>query len=191
MAPGDVRRQRREQVDEPDREGEAPRERRQAVRPSIPTQRRRAAVQPDPPGIGVPVTGNEIAPVLEDQPAAGRCQERGHEGEVPGTACPPTEDDGQDRDPEVPLVDPAAEREHARAERVAVEAQHEATATVAELGAGRAYPGIRSGYRGSPSSGIGSHAAAYATNCRYEGLIPGSVSNVPSRTKAISGSAGL
>src|SRR5262245_6474664 len=30
--------------------------------------------------------------------------------------------------------------------------------------------GTRSGWRGSPSSGSGSHGAAYAVNCRYEGL---------------------
>ena len=44
----------------------------------------------------------------------------------------------------------------------------------------------RSGNRGSPSSGIGSHAAAYATNCRNCGRTPGSPSNVPSRTLMIS-----
>jgi hypothetical protein len=38
------------------------------------------------------------------------------------------------------------------------------------------------GYRGSPSSGMGSQGAAESTNCRYEGRIPGSRSRVPSRT---------
>jgi hypothetical protein len=49
--------------------------------------------------------------------------------------------------------------------------------------------GFRSAYRGNPSSGIGSHGAAYAVNWRYDGLIPGSASNVPIRTNFSSGSA--
>ena len=48
-----------------------------------------------------------------------------------------------------------------------------------------------SGKRGSPSSGMGSHGAAYATNCRTEGRMPGSSSNVPIRIPIDSGCAGL
>ena len=37
---------------------------------------------------------------------------------------------------------------------------------------------------------MGSQGAAYATNCRYEGLIPGSPSNAPNRMLITSGSSG-
>src|SRR5829696_2218977 len=50
--------------------------------------------------------------------------------------------------------------------------------------------GRRSGKRGRPSSGIGSHAAAYAANWWSDGRIPGSPSIAPRRTPFRSGSAG-
>jgi hypothetical protein len=108
VAPGDVRRQRRKQVDEPDCKGDAPGERRQPVGAASLTQRRGAAVQSDPPGGSVPLGRDEVTPVLEDQPAARRCHEQRHEREVPGTRCPPDEVHGEYREPEVPLVDAAA-----------------------------------------------------------------------------------
>ncbi len=45
--------------------------------------------------------------------------------------------------------------------------------------------GAFSAYRGTPSSGIGSHVAAYATNCRCLGVRCGSSSSDPMRTLRI------
>ncbi len=55
-------------------------------------------------------------------------------------------------------------------------------ATVESSGYRRRSRGTRSGNRSKPSSGIGSHGAAYVVNWRIEGRTPGSPSNAPRRT---------
>jgi hypothetical protein len=54
----------------------------------------------------------------------------------------------------------------------------------------RAQALLEPGYRGRPSSGIASHAAAQSTNCRYAGRMPGSRSRVPSLTTTSSSENG-
>ena len=128
--------------------------------------------------------------------AAGRARGAPGGGARPALAAGPPRPAGGDR---------AAERKRRRADRgrhadVRVRrALHGPGAPAARgrRGAGRrrargaqAPGGRRPGWRGSPSSGSGSHTAALAVNWWYCGRMPGSPSTAPSRTATRSNPSG-
>jgi hypothetical protein len=63
VAPRDVRRQRREEVDEPDDARDGRGDSRQTLRPPDLPQRRRPAVQSEPPRVRVALRRGDVAPV--------------------------------------------------------------------------------------------------------------------------------
>ena len=124
VAPGDVRGQRREQVDEPDRESNGSGQRGQPFGSAHRAQRRGPPVEPEAPGGGVPLGRSDVAPVLEYEVAARSDNEQRSNGEIPETGGTAGEDERDQAQPEVPFVDALPEDVHARAVPVAVKADH-------------------------------------------------------------------
>ena len=146
VAPGDVRRQRREQVDEPDSERRGGRKRGQAVRSADRPQRCGAAMEPQPPGRGVALGGDEVTPVLHHEPRTRGCPQPGDEREAPGAGRVTGNDESEHAEAELPLVDAPAQQVDPRSVPMAVEADQgelnpggeggSAAATVAQATAG-------------------------------------------------------
>ena len=126
VAPGDRRCQRRGEVDEADGECDRGREARQSFPPADRTERRRPPVQTDPPGGSIaPRGGHDVLPVLRHQPDPERAGEGWDERQSPRVDGETRADEREDAEPEMPFVDPPPEHEDARAEPMAVKANHE------------------------------------------------------------------
>jgi hypothetical protein len=124
VPPGDVGREGRGEIDEPDGECDRRCQRGQPLGTSDRPEGSDSAVQADAPGGGVPLRGQEIAPVLEHQPeaeGADPAHQRRRLREVRRESAEGQNDEGG---AEMPLVEPSAEHVHARAERMALESNH-------------------------------------------------------------------
>ena len=125
VAPGDVRRDRGGQVHQSREHGQdrsEPRQRREALHAG---QRRRTGVQAEAPCSGVAAGGEEVLPVLRDEPeACGGDRERGHPLLDPVERERAGEGE-QDRGAEVPLVHARAEDVDPRAQTMTIDPQHD------------------------------------------------------------------
>ena len=122
-APGDVRRDGRDEVDDRDDRDADGGERRDVVQLPRGPEAQGAPVQAEPPRRRVAPGRRQVAPVLDDEPEPGErhaahgyqpegADERGHGAQR------------EDGEPEMPFVDPAPEHVHAQAKRMADELQH-------------------------------------------------------------------
>ena len=125
VAPGDVRRDRGGQVHQSREHGQdrsEPRQRREALHTG---QRRRTGVQAEAPCSGVAAGGEEVVPVLRDEPEAAeaiasavtRCSIRSN-ASAPARAS-------RTASAEVPLVDARAEDVDPRAQTMTIDPQHD------------------------------------------------------------------
>jgi hypothetical protein len=124
MAPRDVRRSGRGEIDERRERGADRHQLRERVRPPNDPQRSRLYVQAQAPEGGVPRRRDEVAPVLHQEPDS---QGPGHP--THSALLEPPGRDGhaeseQQSEAEVPLVHPGAEQVDARPEAVTLDAQH-------------------------------------------------------------------
>jgi hypothetical protein len=120
-APGDVRRQRGGEVDHAHGQRRRRGEGGQALEAAAFPERRGNAVDPEPPAGGVAEAGEEVTPVLGDEPSC--C---GGETDCEAVVAERAEDRGGrgQREAEVVLVDPAAEDVEAWPARMALDTNH-------------------------------------------------------------------
>ena len=121
-APGDVGRQRRREVDGPDRERDCGRQRREPFVPPPLAQRGGDAMDPEPPRRSVTGPGKRSRQsLITSQAPTAQEHER-------GPVLPERADrrgDARQREAEVEVVDPAAEDVHTRPARMAFESDHQ------------------------------------------------------------------
>jgi hypothetical protein len=123
-APGDVGLDRGGEVDEAGERGRHRDELGQGIGAAHRTERMNAHVQPEPPGGGVPLRGEEVAPVLRHEPDAGGQRGDGPEVVVQAVSEDPDAEPDQQGGAQVPLVNTGAEHVHPGSEPVSVDPQH-------------------------------------------------------------------
>ena len=122
-APAHVRRESREEVDEPDGGGRDRGDRGHVVQRPEGPKRKRPTVKPEPPPGGVAVVTCEVGPILGDQP----CAEQRGDRRRPGSDPPEQRSGDRPRDhkhAQVPFVNAKPEEKDARPETMSLEPQH-------------------------------------------------------------------
>ena len=125
VAPLDVWRDRRGEVDQPGKEGGERRELRERGRASHGAKSMRARVQAEAPGRGVAPRGQDVAPVLGDEPDPA---EQGGGRDVPVAVDAVRQEGGDQREQqagaEVPLVHAGTEDVDPRAQAMTFDSEH-------------------------------------------------------------------
>src|SRR5262245_5401388 len=122
-APGDVRRDCGNEVDDRDNRDTEGRERGDVVKVARWPEAQRAPMKAEPPRGRVAPGRRQVAPVLDDEPEPGeRHAPEGHQAEHADEGRYTAEP--QDGEPEMPFVDPAAEHVDADPEWMVNESQH-------------------------------------------------------------------
>ena len=138
-APGHVRRQRRADVDDAGDQRRRRREAGEAVAAAHVAKRCDARVQKRAPGGRVAARGEEVVPVLDDEPARDEREQR-QARVLDDSGQPKRTGEGHDCDAQLPLVDTPSEHAHAWAKLMAFESDH----LVSGLWAARSAPTVAS-----------------------------------------------
>ena len=117
-APADVRRQRREQVDDGEGGGHGRHDQRQRFRAAEPAQRQRRPVQAEPPRGGIAPVPRDVSPILCDQPDASGDGQKRRQGVVDEPERKAEREHDEDQRAEMPFVPAHPDEVDPRPERM-------------------------------------------------------------------------